>query len=66
MRVPALGHEVCPVKRGDVLVEGEGPEIGAGFTMEQLRREGANCCTVVMVADNTKRPRLKHWRIDAR
>lgn len=66
VRIPAAGLEECPVREGDVLIEGEGPLIGTEYTMEMLREEEESCCAAVCVADNTGRARLKHWRIDAR
>ena len=62
MRVPFDGG-AAPAQVGDVLMKGEGPVIGAEYSMEKLRKEHA-CCIVRTVADNTGRQKLAHWRID--
>jgi hypothetical protein len=51
--------------QGDVLVHGSGPQLTGAYTIADLRRESPSYCTVQAVADNTLRPRLKHWRIEA-
>jgi hypothetical protein len=53
------------VKPGDVLVLGVGPAITDEYTIAQLRADNTTYCTVKAVADNTLRPRLKHWRVTA-
>lgn len=53
------------VKPGDVLVLGTGPEITGEYTIARLRAEDETYCTVRTVADNTLRPRLKHWKVMA-
>lgn len=53
------------VKPGDVLVLGAGPEITDEYTIASLRAENTTYCTVKTIADNTLRPRLKHWKVTA-
>lgn len=53
------------VKPGDVLVLGVGPEITDEYTIARLRAENTTYCTVKAIADNTLRPRLKHWKVTA-
>lgn len=54
-----------PVKPGDVLVLGTGPEITGEYSIARLKAENETYCTVKGVADNTRRPRLKHWKVTA-
>ena len=63
MRVPRMADGSAPAQPGDVLMRGEGPEIGDGYGMAQFRREHS-CCVVTNVTDNTGRAHLAHWRID--
>ena len=63
MRVPKMEDGSAPAQPGDILMKGEGPVIGAGYGMAQLRRE-QDCCVVKAVSDNTGRAHLAHWRID--
>ena len=68
MTIPAdtIGADMFPgPMQGDVLVHGSGPQITDAYTIADLRREHPSYCTVQAVADNTLRPRLKHWRIEA-
>jgi hypothetical protein len=58
------GIEIA-VKPGDVLVLGVGPAITDEYTIAQLRADKTTYCTVKAVADNTLRPKLKHWRVTA-
>lgn len=51
--------------QGDVLVLGKGPAITDAYTIADLRREHATYCTIRAIADNTLRPLLRHWRIEA-
>ena len=53
------------VKPGDVLVLDVGPELTDEYTIARLRAEYESYCTVKAVADNTRRPRLKHWKVTA-
>lgn len=53
------------VRPGDVLVLGAGPEIAEEYTIARLKAENATYCTVKAIADNTLRPRLKHWKVTA-
>lgn len=53
------------VKPGDVLVLGVGPELTDEYTIARLRADNDTYCTVRAVADNTRRPRLKHWKVTA-
>lgn len=53
------------VKPGDVLVLGVGPELTDEYTIARLRADNTTYCTVKAVADNTRRPRLKHWKVTA-
>lgn len=59
------GEGVAPVKLGDVLILGEGPELTEALTIARLKAENETYCTVKGVADNTRRPRLKHWKVTA-
>lgn len=59
------GEGTAPVKPGDVLVLGEGPELTDVLTIARLKTENETYCTVKGVADNTRRPRLKHWKVTA-
>lgn len=59
------GEGTVPVKPGDVLVLGEGPELTDALTIARLKAENETYCTVKGVADNTRRPRLKHWKVTA-
>lgn len=66
--IPAdtIGADMFPgPMQGDVLVHGSGPQLTEAYTIADLRRESPSYCTVQAVADNTLRPRLKHWRIEA-
>lgn len=47
----------------DVFVPGVGPELVEGYTLADLKRDFAGYCTVRAVADNTRRPRLKHRKV---
>ena len=53
------------VKPGDVLILGEGPELTESYTIARLKAENDTYCTVKGVADNTRRPQLKHWKVTA-
>lgn len=53
------------VKPGDVLVLGVGPELTDEHTIAHLRANNDTYCTVKAVADNARRPRLKHWKVTA-
>ena len=53
------------VKPGDVLVLGVGPEITSEYTIARLMADHETYCTVKTVADNTRRPRLKHRKVTA-
>lgn len=59
------GEGTAPVKPGDVLVLGEGPELTEALTIARLKAENETYCTVKGVADNTRRPQLKHWKVTA-
>ena len=59
------GEGAAPVKPGDVLILGKGPEITEAYTIARLKAENETYCTVKGVADNTRRPRLKHWKVTA-
>lgn len=59
------GEGTAPVKPGDVLILGEGPELTESYTIARLKAENETYCTVKGVADNTRRPRLKHWKVTA-
>lgn len=59
------GEGTAPVKPGDVLVLGEGPELTEVLTIARLKAENETYCTVKGVADNTRRPQLKHWKVTA-
>jgi len=61
--VPAAG--TISASEGDVLVLGVGPELTASFTIADLKKAFSSYCTVRAVADNTLRPRLKHWKVTA-
>ena len=50
---------------GDVLVFGTGPKLTESYTIATLKSDFASYCTVCSVADNTVRPRLKHWKVGA-
>lgn len=50
---------------GDVLILGIGPELTSLYTIADLKRDHASYCTVRAVADNTLRPKLKHWKVTA-
>ena len=66
--IPAdtIGADMFPgPMQGDVLVHGSGPQLTGAYTIADLRRENPSYCTVQAVADNTLRPRLKHWRVEA-
>lgn len=59
------GEGAVPVKPGDVLVLGEGPELTEAYTVARLKAENDTYCTAKGVADNTRRPQLKHWKVTA-
>jgi hypothetical protein len=59
------GEGTAPVKPGDVLVLGEGPELTEALTIARLKAENETYCTIKGVADNTRRPQLKHWKVTA-
>ena len=59
------GSGPAPVKPGDVLVLGEGPELTEVLAIARLKAENETYCTVKGVADNTRRPQLKHWKVTA-
>lgn len=59
------GEGTAPVKPGDVLILGEGPELTESYTIARLKAENDTYCTVKGVADNTRRPQLKHWKVTA-
>ncbi len=49
----------------DVMARGEcGAELTELYTLDDLARE-QGYVTIMAVADNTRRPRLKHWRVAA-
>lgn len=50
---------------GDVLILDIGPELTSLYTIADLKRDHASYCTVRAVADNTLRPKLKHWKVAA-
>lgn len=50
---------------GDVLVLGVGPNLSDSYTIATLKSDFASYCTVRSIADNTVRPRLKHWKVGA-
>ncbi|MBR6709093.1 MAG: hypothetical protein IKL84_05380 [Clostridia bacterium] len=52
-------------KPGNVLVLGVGPELTDEYTIARLRADNESYCTVKAVADNTRRPQLKHWKVKA-
>lgn len=51
--------------QGDVLVLGKGPAITDEYSIADLRHDHATYCTIRAIADNTLRPLLRHWRIEA-
>ena len=53
------------ISEGDVLVLGTAPALTADFGIAKLRKKYATYCTVRAVADNTLRPRLRHWKVYA-
>ena len=59
------GEGTAPVKPGDVLILGAGPELIESLTVARLKAENETYCTVKGVADNTRRPQLKHWKVTA-
>lgn len=59
------GEGTTPVKPGDVLVLGDGPELTESYTIARLKAKNETYCTVKGVADNTRRPQLKHWKVIA-
>lgn len=59
------GEGTAPVKPGDVLILGEGPELTESYTIARLKAENETYCTVKGVVDNTRRPQLKHWKVTA-
>lgn len=66
--IPAdtIGADMFPgPMQGDVLVLGNGPDITGDYSIAELRKDYSSYCTVQAVANNTLRPRLKHWRIEA-
>lgn len=63
--VPAEAAEGAPAQVGDVLLCGEGPLVSSDAEMTALCAAQPTLCTVKAVWDNTHRPRLKHWRIEA-
>lgn len=64
MTAPWKEGAECPVKTGDLIVPGIGPEEYAAEEMAALREEG-RCFVVVRIEDNTGQPGLKYWRIEA-
>lgn len=52
-------------REGDVLVLGVGPKLSDSYTIATLKSDFASYCTVRSIADNTVRPRLKHWKVGA-
>ncbi len=57
--------EGMPVRIGDVLVLGEAKELSQEYTIAQLKNEHPTYCTVRSIADNTRRARLRHWKVTA-
>lgn len=53
------------VSEGDVLVLGEAPDLSESFTIADLKKAYPSYCTVRAIADNTLRPRLRHWKVMA-
>lgn len=53
------------VSEGDVLVLGEAPDLSESFTIADLKKTYPSYCTVRAIADNTLRPRLRHWKVMA-
>ena len=56
---------VISVSEGDVLVLGEAPNLSESFTIAELKKAYPSYCTVRAIADNTLRPRLRHWKVMA-
>lgn len=65
--IPAGNMQNVPVhpSEGDVLILGMGPELTSLYTIADLKRDHASYCTVRAIADNTMRPKLKHWKVTA-
>lgn len=53
------------MRMGDVLVLGEADEFTQEYTIAQLKKDCPTYCTIKSIADNTRRARLKHWKVTA-
>ncbi len=53
------------VRAGDVLVLGEAAELTQEYGIAQMKKDYPTYCTVKSITDNTRRSRLKHWKVTA-
>ena len=63
--VTVPGEIAAPIKPGDVMVLGTGPKLAADYSIAKLKADFDTYCTVRAVADNTRRPQLKHRKVMA-